>query len=142
MKSRSSKLVILLALFGCFLVAQDTPEQMLWKTLKRELAGPDGEVYFRENVKDVLLPALKGRADSWMVNEGVSKVVLRMLEGDAPEVTIIVHHLGYRMKRAPRAGEEIQFSGVASSFTKDPLMLTLDVERHEVRGIEFEKMPN
>ena len=56
-----------------------------------------------------------------------------------PEVTLIVHHLGWTVKQPLKARGLIHFNGLGSNFTPEPFMVTFDVKRDQIEGIDFEK---
>jgi hypothetical protein len=117
--------------------AQPDPQTALWVGLKKQLSGPDGEEYFNANVKDAALPTLKGTLVSALINEGVSRVVLKMPESSEPDVTLVVHNGSAKLKAKPTAGSIIEFEGVAVTFSTRPFMLTFDVDVGNLRGLEF-----
>jgi hypothetical protein len=122
--------------------AQGDPQVALWTGIKRELNGPDGQQYFEDNVKGAALPRLTGTLASALINEGVSRVILKMAESEQPEVTLVVHNGAARVRGTPAVGTKIEFSGIAREFTKRPFMLTFDVELADLTGLEFVKPPS
>jgi hypothetical protein len=108
--------------------------------IKKELAGENGAAFFEERVKGAALPGkiegtefttLKGR----VVTNNAKEVVLIMdpsqSVGTEGEVTLKVEG-GLRGKAEP--GTEIEFEGIASEFTREPFMLTFEVEKDKLKG--------
>jgi hypothetical protein len=119
--------------------AQTGPEEALWAGLRKGLSAENGEEYFTANLKDSALPYLNGTVANATVNEGVSRLVLNMAQASQPEVTLVVHHLGWRIALGPKPGTRVRFSGVGQDFTRQPFMLTFSVERKQLEGVEFEQ---
>ena len=132
--------VVLLSL--CLIVlatAQPDPQTALWRALKKQLSGSKGEQYFEANVKGTALPPLKGTLMSALINEGVSRAVLKMPGSEEPDVTLVVHNGSAKLKDKPTPGINIEFAGVAGMFSTDPFMLTFDVDIGNLRGLVFEE---
>jgi len=117
--------------------AQPDPQTALWTAIKKQLSGPDGKRYFETNVKDAALPWLKGTLASALINEGVSRVILKMPGSPEPDVTLVVHNRSAKLKSRPTSGTMVEFQGVAVAFTTTPFMLTFDVELDGLRGLDF-----
>jgi hypothetical protein len=111
----------------------------LWvKVLKENLTKDGGDAYFDMNVKDTLLPG--------GVN-GVSKFkgkIVSMTPATRPkEVDLAIEKAGVADAKlifeAPlpgkmEPGEELEFEGTAKSFTKEPFMVTFDVDKEKLTG--------
>jgi hypothetical protein len=117
--------------------AQPDPQTALWMGIREQLSGQKGEEYFNKYVKDAMLPPLKGVLVSALINEGVSRVVLKMGESSEPEVTLVIHNGSAKLKSKPTAGTNIEFEGVAVTFSMRPFMLTFDVGIGKLRGMDF-----
>lgn len=116
------------------------PQLAFWMGIKKELAGENGASFFEERVKGASLPGkiegtefttLKGR----VVNNNAKEVVLIMDPsqhvGTEGEVTLKVEG-GLKGKAEP--GTELEFEGTASAFTREPFMLTFEVEKDKLKG--------
>ncbi len=118
------------------LAARANPMLALWKRLKAELQGPEGAFYFENNMKGALMPAgvngvtkFKGRIVSMVPESRPKEIVLSIDNG--PDATLqLKDALPGRMD----PGAEIEFDGVAESYTKDPFMVTFSVEKSHVEG--------
>lgn len=121
------------------------PSLALWMNIKGQLLGDGGQQYFDSNMKSSLVPNLKG----WLIAAkpaGLHAKELQVsMEGKdqtTPDVTLkLVNAEG---TAAPAAGKvevgyEITFDGVPDSFTKDPFMLTFNVEKSKITGLKEEK---
>jgi hypothetical protein len=123
----SSRIWIAIA-FACQLTAQVPArvdlERQLWTAIKQALSNVDGDEYFQSSMKDAMLPRLKGTLISVVPNEGGNALVLGLADSTTPEVALLVHDLPREL--AP--GASIEFEGVPISFTRDPFLVTFEVD--------------
>jgi len=116
----------------------------LWLNIKGQLLAPDGQTYFDSSMKGAAVPKLKG----WLVSAKPavrSKELLVSMEGkdQTPNVTLkLVNAEGTATPLAGKVevGYEIEFEGVPDAFTKEPLMLTFNVEKSKITGLKEEKV--
>ncbi|HJT89859.1 MAG TPA: hypothetical protein VJ732_18440 [Bryobacteraceae bacterium] len=120
--------------------AQPDPQTVLWTGIKKQLSGPEGERYFEANLKDTALPPLRGTLVSALLNEGVSRLVLKMPGSEEPDVTLIVHKGSAKLAANPAPGRSITFSGTGAAFSATPFMLTFDVDIGNLQGIAFARL--
>jgi tetratricopeptide (TPR) repeat protein len=106
------------------------PERALWKDLKAALTSPTGETYFETNMKDALVPRLKGKLVAMSPALKPRELVLA-IENSAGDVTL---KLDGTLPGKMEPGGEIEFEGIAKSFTKDPFMVTFDAEKAKLTG--------
>jgi tetratricopeptide (TPR) repeat protein len=106
------------------------PEKALWKDLKAALTAPAGDTYFETNMRDALVPRLKGRLVATSPASKPKELVLA-IENSAGDVTL---KLDGALPGKMEPGGEIEFEGIAKSFTKDPFMVTFDAEKAKVIG--------
>jgi hypothetical protein len=102
----------------------------LWSSIKRQLAGPDGEQYFRDNLDHAALPLLIGKLLSATPEDQPGALVLSMSDGATPEVTLRVkddNGKDSHLNGPLMPGSEIRFEGMPVAFTQNPFMLTLEV---------------
>ena len=123
----SYRILIAIA-FGCEMTAQVPArvdlEQQLWTSIKRALISADGDEYFQSSMKDAMLPRLKGTLISVVPNEGRNALVLGLADSTTPEVALLIHDLPREL--AP--GASVEFEGVPISFTRDPFLVTFQVD--------------
>ena len=124
----SSRIWIAIA-FACELAAQVPArvdlERQLWTSIKQTLVGPDGDEYFQSSMKNAMLPRLKGTLISVIPNDGGNALVLGLADSTSPEVALLIHDLPREL--AP--GASIEFEGVPISFTRDPFLVTFNVDK-------------
>jgi hypothetical protein len=117
-------------------LAKTNPQLAFWLRLKQALTGPTGDDYFNGGVKGALIPPedqppLKGFVISQEPARAPKKVVLGMSNPTNSEVTI---ELENPLPGPAEPGTPIEFRGVAKALTKEPFMLTFDVERENLKG--------
>jgi hypothetical protein len=117
---------------------KSNPMLALWMSVRKELVGAEGEAYFEQHIKGAALPGgaggvqkFKGKVVSQKPAVGAKEVVVGVSDANIPEVTL---KLDAPLAGKAPVGTEIEFEGVASGFTKDPFMVTFDVEKAKVSG--------
>ena len=117
---------------------KENPGVALWLTLKQALAAPDGQQYFDTNMKGAEVPGgaggvqtFKGKLIAAKPTLHPKELTLSIGDGTTPDVTL---HIDAPLPGKADPGVEIEFSGVPSSFTKDPYNITFDVEKKKVVG--------
>lgn len=106
------------------------PEKALWKDLKAALTAPGGDIYFETNMRDALVPRLKGKLVATSPVSKPKELVLA-IENAAGDVTL---KLDGALPGKMEPGAEIEFEGIAKSFTKDPFMVTFETDKAKVTG--------
>jgi hypothetical protein len=114
------------------------PMLALWRNIKKELQADNGQAYFDASMKGLELPGgangvtqLKGKLVSATPESRPKELVLAMEDPSKPDVTL---KLDSALPGKMDPGGEIAFSGVADSFSKDPLMVTFTVEKSKIEG--------
>lgn len=103
------------------------PSAAIWKGIKEGLTN-EGQAYFDQHMKDAEIPNLRG----WLVEQTPKTLVLAMTSKEAgPEVTL---ELDAPMAGKAEPGTELTFTAVPKSFTKEPFMLTMEVEKKNIKG--------
>ena len=113
-------------------MAKADPQLALWKTIKDQLTSANGEQYFETSVKGAGLPGgangvtkFKGKLISQKPALRPKELVVGISSPDTPEVTLKFENA---LPGKAEPGTTIEFEGVPSAFTKEPFMLTFDVE--------------
>ena len=113
--------------------AAANPVMALWKTVKTGLTGDNPDMFW-ESVKDSGLPGnnmkFKGKIVS-MAPPIRPKTLVVSVEKPEGDVT-----LKFEMPLPGKmdVGTEIEFSGTAKAYTKEPYMLTFEVEKEDLVG--------
>ena len=119
--------------------AADNPQLALWKNIKDQLIAADGEQYFTEKLKGTAPPKLRGKLVSTKPAIRPKELVLDLEGGNTAEVTL---KLETPLPGKAEPGTEIQFQGIPSAFTKDPFMLTFDVDsKDKIEGWPAQAAP-
>lgn len=114
------------------------PALGLWKRIRAELEGEGGQAYFDASMKGAALPGnvngvvkFKGKLVGMMPAVRPRELVLAIENPDKPDVTL---RLDSALAGKMEPGAEIEFEGVADSFSKDPFMITFTVEKSKIEG--------
>ena len=115
------------------------PDLGLWRSaIKDPLTKDGGEAYFEMSVKGFLLPGgnngvqkFKGKIVSMTPETNPKQIVLALEQPNVPDVTL---ELSKVLPGKMEAGEELQFEGVAKTFTKQPFMVDFDVDPNQIEG--------
>jgi hypothetical protein len=118
--------------------ARANPMLALWKSIHDELLSDGGAAYFENNMKGAALPGgvngvakFKGKLVSMTPPARPKELVLAMEDPSRPDVTL---KLDSALPGKMEPGGEIEFDGVADSYTKDPFMVTFTVEKSHLEG--------
>lgn len=117
----------------------ENPMKTLWvKILRTPLQAENGESYFETTVKDAALPGgvngvnkFRGKLVSMTPANRPKELVLAVEKADVPDATL---HFDDPLPGNMMPGEDLEFSGAAKSFVKEPFMLTFDVELADLVG--------
>lgn len=130
---------------------KNNPQLAYWMTIKKELTAPEGQKFFEEHVKGAALPGkiegteltkFKGRLVKHSPAVNPKELVLIMdpsqQVGTEGEVTL---KLDMAMRGKADPGTELEFEGLAESFTREPFMLTFEAEKDKVKGWPVQAAP-
>jgi tetratricopeptide (TPR) repeat protein len=107
------------------------PKMTLWLDVKKELTGDNGPSYFEMNMKESEFPTMKGKIVSMTPATRPKEIVLGIEKSDVGDATLKFEApLAGKME----AGEELEFTGVPMTFSKDPFMVVFDVEKEKLTG--------
>ena len=108
----------------------ENPMLFQYLGLKKALLAADGETYWA-NVKDAELPTFKGKVVSMKPETNPKEVVVAVESADQPEVTLVFEKA---LRGKADVGTELEFTGVAKEYTKEPFTLKLEVEAEKLKG--------
>jgi hypothetical protein len=117
---------------------KSNPQLALWMSVKKLLTADDGAQYFETNVKNSAFPKMKGTVIEAKPETRSRELVVGLADPTVPEATL---KLDAALTGKPKVGSTIEWEGVPSAFSKDPFMLTFDVERAKIEGLEMEAAP-
>jgi len=110
------------------------PEIVLWRSVRTELIGASGQDYFNKSMKETAVPNMKGKVVA-QVNAKELTVAVDDVTPETmakPEATL---KLDSPLKGTVEPGTEITFVGAPVSYTKDPFMVTFEVEKKSIKGL-------
>ena len=119
-------------------IIRANPMLALWRNIKRGLTGTGGQEYFESGMKGALLPGnvegvakFKGKLISMTPALRPKELVLAIEKSETPDVTLKLDGV---LPGKMESGAEIEFEGVAAAFSKEPFMVTFDVEKSKIVG--------
>lgn len=116
---------------------KSNPQLALWMRIKGALADANGEQYFSGQLKDTAVPKLKGQVVEAKCRAKEILVAIPLPDAQGPQKAEITLKLDAPLSGKPAAGSEFQWDkGIATAFTKDPFMLTMDVEKANLEGLK------
>jgi len=108
------------------------PELARWLEIKKLLTD-GGEAYFKDNMQDAAMPALKGKVLDGKPACNSRELMVALSDDTTPEVTL---KLDTPLRGKPVPGD-ISFEGaVAKAFTATPFNLTMEIETAKIQGLE------
>ncbi|MGP8247345.1 MAG: hypothetical protein ACLQVN_22885 [Bryobacteraceae bacterium] len=120
--------------------AKDHPELALWLGIKAALTGDNGAQYFETQLKDTAVPKLKGvlveAKPACRPKE--LRVAVPMPDAKPPYTAEIALKLDAPLAGKPPANAEFSWEGVPAAFTKDPFLLTMNVEKAKLTDLTTE----
>ena len=120
-------------------LVQKNPQLALWMGIKGALADTNGAQYFETDLKDHDIPPLKGTLlegkPACRSKELLVAIPLPDQQGNpVAEITL---KLDAPLSGKPEAGATIQWKGLPIAFTKDPFMLTMEVEKAKLENVKI-----
>jgi hypothetical protein len=117
---------------------QSNPQLALWMRIKGALADTNGTTYFENELKDSAVPPMKG---TLIEGKPACKskellVAIPLPDQQGNPVAEITLKLDAALTGKPEAGTTIQWTGVPKAFTRDPFMLTMEVERAKLENLK------
>jgi hypothetical protein len=114
-------------------LAKENPSMALWLNIKEALTGAQAQSYFDASMKGAALPMeFKGKLIEAKPETNPKELVVAVADGTTPDATL-KFETALRGKMEP--GTEIGFkSGIATSYTATPFMVTFDVEKENLTG--------
>jgi hypothetical protein len=117
-------------------LAKADPGLALWVSIRENLTEEGGQKYFAENMKEAMIPPenmppFKATLISHEPAKNPKTLVLGIQDPQKADVTL---KLEEPLTGVAPAGTAIQFRGAPESFTKEPFMVTFQVEKDNVKG--------
>lgn len=108
----------------------ENPMLYTYLEIKKALQASDGDGYWG-NLKDSELPAFKGKLVSAKPGANPKELVVAVETADQPEVTLVMEK---PLRGKADVGTELEFTGVAKEYTKEPYSLKLEVDNEKLKG--------
>ena len=121
------------------------PELALWIKIRNALSAADGDHYFESELKDSAVPQLQGvlveaRPECRPTELRISIPLAKDAQNPSPEVLL---KLDKSLVGKPELGKEVHWTGVATSFSKEPFLLTMATELSQIEGLSLSPcLPN
>ena len=117
------------------------PDIALWMRLKATLASDQGQQYFDSSMKDAEVPELTGTVLESKCRARELQVAVPLPDATGaptPEITLkLVNDAGAPSPLSGKAESgRITFKGVAQSFTRDPFMLTMTIDKKDIKDLK------
>lgn len=104
---------------------KSNPQLALWVNIKNQLTGPNGDQYFNSSMKGAAVPRLRGALISQQPAVRPKELVLGISDPNTPEVTL---RMETPLPGKAEPGTQLEFEGVPRNFSKEPFMVTFDVD--------------
>ena len=119
------------------------PELALWIKIKKTLTATDGEHYFESELKDSAVPQLQGvlveaRPECRPTELRISIRLPKDTQNPSPDILL---KLDKSLAGKPELGNEVHWTGVATSFSKEPFLLTMETEPSQIGGLSVSPCP-
>lgn len=111
------------------------PSEALWASIKMQLTGPGGDMYFESSMKGAQVPTLKGRVIKLEPAVRPKEILLAM-EDKSNNTTTADATLKFEMPLPGKVdeGTELTFEGVPESYTANPFMVVFNVDKDKLHG--------
>ncbi len=106
----------------------ENPKLGLWKRIKEALLGAEGQQYFDASMKDAEIPELRG----WVVESRGKELTVGISDKTTAEVTLV---LDSPVAKVDPGTELTWDKGVGKTFSKEPFMVTMEVEKKNIKGL-------
>jgi hypothetical protein len=116
---------------------KDNPQLALWMKIKGALSDNSDEQYFERELKETAVPQLKGTLMEAMPECRPKELLVAVPLPEAqqsPQIEIRLK-LDKPLAGKPDLKTEFQWEGVPSAFTREPFLLTMDVEVGKIQGL-------
>ena len=111
--------------------AKENPQLAMWKGIKTQLTGAEGEKYFESSMKGALLPTFSGKVVSIEPATRPKTVVLAIEDATTPEVTL---KFETALPGKVEPGTTLSFEGVPESYAANPFMVVFNVDKEHLHG--------
>jgi tetratricopeptide (TPR) repeat protein len=111
------------------------PYIALWMKLKATLTSDQGQQYFDSGMKDAQVPELQGTVIESKCRARELQVAIPLPDATGPLVAEITLKLETPLTGKAESGV-ITFAGVAQAFTSAPFMLTMTIDKKDIKDLK------
>lgn len=111
------------------------PDIALWLKLKATLTSDQGQQYFDSSMKDAQVPELRGTVLESKCRAKELQVAVPLPDATGAPVPEITLKLATPLTGKAETGQ-VTFVGVASAFSRDPFMLTMTVDKKDIKDLK------
>jgi hypothetical protein len=116
---------------------KEHPELVLWRVLRDNLTAAGAEAYFETELKNIELPALKGKVLGQTGPKELTVLMDYLAPAQPPALADATIKLDGPWKGKIEPGTVISINGaVAESFTKDPFTITMRADRKSIQALD------
>jgi tetratricopeptide (TPR) repeat protein len=113
------------------------PEIVAWRNVKATLQAPGGDTYFNGQMKGAQFPKTTAKVVAQPNDRELTVSVDNATPETAAKAEAMLKITDGVIKGTVAPGTEITFTGEPVGINKDPYMLTFDVEKENVSGVEL-----
>jgi hypothetical protein len=119
---------------------RDNPQLAIWIRIKAALADTNGASFFDSQMKDSAVPLLRGTLVDAKPLCHPRELLVAVPVPDAPKplASEIRLKLDKPLAGKPVLGSEFQWEGVATAFTQQPFLLTMETEAKNILGLKLD----
>lgn len=119
---------------------RDHPQLAIWIRIKTALADSAGASFFDSQMKDTAVPLLRGTLVEAKPACHPRELLVAVPLPDAakPLASEIRLKLDKPLAGKPAVGAEFQWEGVATAFTQQPFLLTMETEAKNITGLKLD----
>lgn len=110
---------------------QANPMLAQWRDVKAILTADTGQAKFDADIKDSALPKFSGKIISMTPANRPKSIVVAVEKDGVADCTLTFEAA---LPGKMEAGETLTFEGIAKSFTANPYMLTMEVDKDKLDG--------
>ncbi len=111
------------------------PDIALWMKLRATLTSEQGQQYFESGMKGAQVPELKGTVLESKCRARELQVAVPLPDATGPLVPEITLKLETPLTGKAESGV-ITFTGVAEAFSRDPFMLTMTIDKKDIKDLK------
>ncbi len=113
------------------------PQIISWRTVKAALTAPEGDAYFKSGMKDAEFPKTTGKVVAQPGPRELTVSIDNATPETAAKAEATLKFVDAAIKGTVAPGTEVSFVGEAIAVSKEPFMLTFNVKKADMEGVEL-----